>query len=424
MNKEKQNNSKNIYYWFLFFICIYLVIVIKIASLEQINNLFFYSYSLLISVYLLSRFIFAYLHNPDKTKPSNYEPTVAFAIPSKNEEANIRETIIRIAKSDYPKNKFEIIAVNDGSSDRTLIEMLKAKKIAKRMGVKVKVFDWKKNHGKREGMAKCIKNTHKEVVIFIDSDSFVKKNTARELVKYFQDSKVAAVAGQAYVANPNDNFLTKMQSARYYISFRAFKSAESLFGTVTCCSGCCAAYRKSYLDEVVDDWLNQKFLGVKCTYGDDRSLTNALLAKGYDTLFTPDAVAYTFVPNNLKQFLKQQLRWKKSWTRESFNAAKFIWKRNPIASISFYLGFILPFIAPIVALRAFIWYPFTTGFFPFYYVSGLLMMAIIYGVYYRIYTKDKNWFWGAIFTIFYTLVLMWQLPYAILTLKDSRWGTR
>lgn len=288
----------------------------------------------------------------------------------------------------------------------------------------VKVVDWKENRGKREGMAECVRQSKNEIIIFIDSDSFVKPNTARELIKYFIDPKVAAVAGHAYVANANTNILTKMQDVRYFVAFRAYKSAEALFGTVTCCSGCCSAYRKEYVLKVLDNWLNQKFLGVQCTYGDDRSLTNFLLQKGYKALFAPKAIAYTFVPDTFKKFMRQQLRWKKSWTRESLRAGLFMWKKNPIMSISYYLGVILPLLAPVIVVRALLWYPYATGKTPWFYLFGLALMAFIYGLYYYIHTKNKKWIYGVLFVTFYTIVLIWQLPWAILNLRDPKWGTR
>ena len=273
-------------------------------------------------------------------------------------------------------------------------------------------------------MAECIKRSDKEIIIFIDSDSFVKKDTAYELVKYFIHPEVSAVAGHAYVTNADTNFLTKMQDVRYYVAFKAYKSAEALFGSVMCCSGCCSAYRRSHLLEVLDPWLKQSFLGVTCTYGDDRSLTNFLLRKGYKTMFSPDAITYTAVPDTLQKFMKQQLRWKKSWVRESLLAGLFLWKKNPIMSISFYLGVILPVLAPVIVFRALIWYPTATGLLPWFYIIGLVLMAVVYGLYYYIYTGDKKWMYGVLFAAFYTVILIWQLPWAILNLRDARWGTR
>ena len=425
-NFAKFYKNHNINTWVIFLFMVYLVLIIKAVTLRQFpSSIFFAGYSAAVSLYLLSRFALAFLHINDKDADKFYKPSVSVGVPSKDEGANIRQTILKIAQSSYPKEKLDIIAINDGSTDNTLEEMKKAKEIAAKIGVKVRIINWKVNQGKRQGMAECIRQSNKEIIVFIDSDSFVEKNTIKELVKYFINKKIGAVAGHAFVANADKNILTKMQAVRYFVSFKAFKAAESLFGNVTCCSGCCSAYRREYVLKFLDNWLNQRFLGAKCTYGDDRSLTNYLLKTGYDTIFSPSAIAYTIVPDSFSKFMKQQLRWKKSWTRETIIASSFMWKKNPIASFSFYLGFILPILAPIIVARALVWYPYYThGQLPIYYIFGLLVVSVMYGIYYNAYTKDNKWFYGAIFTLFYTLILIWQLPYAILTIRDSRWGTR
>jgi hyaluronan synthase len=418
--------SRSINSWIVFFLLVYSVLLVKFISLQSMSGGFWFkAYSVSISSYILSRFLLSYFYECEHPRyKKDYEPTVSFGVPALNEGENICETIVRIAESDYPRDKFDIIAINDGSRDNTLAEIKKAQKIAAQMGVKVKIVDFKVNRGKRAGMAESVIRSRNDIIIFIDSDSFVEKDTVRELVKYFSHEKVGAVAGHAFVANAEKNMLTKMQAARYFVAFKAYKSAEALFSSVMCCSGCCAAYRREYVLDVLEEFRNQTFLGAKCTYGDDRSLTNFLLERGYETLFNPRAISHTIVPDNMQQFLKQQLRWKKSWTRECLIASRFMWKKHPIMSISFYMGVILTLVAPIIVARAIFWYPLHTSELPYFYLLGLLLMSLIYGVYYSIYVKDNYWIYGVVFTFFYTLILIWQLPYAFLTLRDPRWGTR
>jgi hyaluronan synthase len=105
-----------------------------------------------VSLYILSRFALAYFYEPDPTwLDSRYEPTISFGIPAKNEAANIKETILRIAATDYPKHKFDIIAVNDGSTDRTLHEMMAAQQAAAARGVNVRIINWQHNKLKSDG---------------------------------------------------------------------------------------------------------------------------------------------------------------------------------------------------------------------------------------------------------------------------------
>lgn len=418
--------GRNINAWTVFWLIIYIVLVIKLVTIQEYDNSFFFAaYSILVSAYILTRFAVGSLHVHDESFfPGTYQPTVTFGVPSMNEGEHIRETIMRIAQVDYPKHLFNIKVVDDGSSDNTYEEMLEAKRLAAQLGVDVQVTQWKVNRGKREGMAECVRQSTHEIIVFIDSDSFVAEDITTHLTKYFIDERVAAVTGHAYVANPDENVITKMQTVRYFVAFKAYKGAESLFGAVSCCSGCCSAYRREHLNEIMDEWLNQKFLGVQCTYGDDRSLTNFLLRRGFKTVYSPDAIAKTIVPSTMRAFMKQQLRWKKSWVRESLIASTFIWRRNPFVSISFLIGVALPLLAPIVVFRALIWFPLQHDTVPYFYVFGLVLMALLYGLYYKIYTQDRNWVYGSVFAVFYTLVLIWQLPWAILTLRDARWGTR
>ena len=410
--------------WVVFFFAIYLVLVIKIATFRDLSeSVLFGSYSILVAGYILSRFLMTYFYKPDVKGDTHYEPTISFIIPAKNEEEYIGKTLRCMLESDYPKEKMEIIAVNDGSSDRTLEEMAKIYQEAEARGVAMTIVNWKENRGKREGMAEGAYRAKGEIIFFIDSDSFVKPSTVRQSVKYFVDRKVAGVSGHADVHNAHKNLLTKMQAVRYYIGFRVYKGAEALFGSVTCCSGCCAAYRRAYVMDVIEFWRQQKFLGNYCTFGDDRSLTNFLLSK-WKIIYAPEAEVTTVVPETWKIFLRQQVRWKKSWTRESLRAAQFMWKKHPLMAVSFFLGLILPLMAPIIVLRALVWLPVADNIMPWFYLFGILLMAFIYGLYYHIYKKDGLWIYGIMFVFFYVTVLIWQLPYAILTIRNAKWGTR
>lgn len=410
--------------WVVFYFAIYIVFVIKLGTARELgDNIIFGSYSILVAGYIISRFLLAYFYNPAVQRDTEHEPTVSFITPAKNEEKYIGMTLRGMLEVDYPARKIEIIAVNDGSTDRTLEEMMRVRQEAGQKEVKMRVISWKQNRGKRRAMAEGACLATGEILFFIDSDSFVKPLTVKETVKYFADPQVAAVSGHADVYNAHANLLTRMQAVRYFIAFKVYKGAEALFGSVTCCSGCSGAYRKAYVMEVLEPWLKQTFLGAPCTFGDDRSLTNFLLKK-WKVIYAPEAQVTTVVPDTWETFLKQQLRWKKSWTRESLRAGVFMWRKHPLMAFSFFLGVLLPLVAPVIVLRALVWLPVAEGIMPLFYIFGIVLMAFIYGIYYRIYRKDGLWMYGILFVFFYVSFLVWQLPYAIFTLRNGAWGTR
>src|SRR3989338_4209176 len=382
-----QKSLRDLGLWFVFFGVIYVILIYKVVFYEALSNhLFFGMYSVLITTYILSRFLLSYVHKPVRVD-TGYEPSIAFVVPAKNEEAHIAETIRRFAEVEYPREKIEVIVINDGSTDRTLEEMRIVAEEIKYSVRRIEVVDFKTNRGKRYGMAEGVKRAEHDIIIFIDSDSFIEPSAVRHLVKYFADRTVGAVSGHTDVWNRDTNLLTQMQAVRYYISFKVYKAAESIFGTVTCCPGCCSAYRRSYVMAFVDEWLHQKFLGVECTYGDDRSLTNFMIRK-YHAVYSAEAKAHTVVPDVFGKYVRQQQRWKRSWVRESFLASSFMWKKNPIAAVSFYSYIFLSFSAPIIFAHALFWLPLVDHRWPIAYLLGLFLVLLLHGLYYKVKTGN------------------------------------
>ena len=399
------------------------IVLYKLFDLQHIAvDPVWVGYSTLVATYLLSRFVLAMQYIPPTISDPRpeYLPKVTIVIPGMNEEDVIERTIRAAAGSDYPTDLLEIIAIDDGSSDRTGDIMLEMQ----REFDNVRTIIFPENLGKREGMATGVIDGTGDLIVFIDSDSRIATNAIRRIAQYFAYPEVGAVSGIADVDNKNVNLLTKMQAVRYFIAFDVVKAAEARFGAVTCCSGAFSAYRREAVEQVMSEWLEQSFLGTKSTYGDDRSLTNHVIKYRWTVLYAPDARAKTMVPDKMRQFLRQQLRWKKSWIRESLAAARFMWKGHPINTASFYASIILTLMAPHVILRALFIRSLSFWTFPYYYVLGVIAMSMVYALYYRMYRPDPLWKYGILFAFFYTGVLVWQLPFAIANLSDTRWGTR
>lgn len=164
-------------------------------------------------------------------------------------------------------------------------------------------------------------------------------------------------------------------------------------------------------------------MGTLSTYGDDRSLTNFILKK-WDVIYCREAKATTIVPEKYGIYMRQQIRWKKSWMREGITPAKFIWRKNPIAASSFYTNLLIPFVSPFVVLNAFIIEPIFYNNAPTVFLFGLLALALLMGFFNYIQTNSRYWIYVVIFSLFYAILHLWQMPYAFLKLKNTSWGTR
>ncbi len=412
----------------IFFISVFIMLMRAESVIYFKFNKWLYLYSIIAAVFLLSRYLFGAFYRPvplDK----DYTPGVTIVIPCFNEEEWIQRTILSCVNQDYPIDQLEVIVVDDHSDDRSvekireMIERLKTEdehyEIAKRVSYIVQPV----NRGKRDALCEGVKAAQHELVVFVDSDSFLDPFAIRHLVQPFKDPKMGGVAGRTDVANTYTNALTKMQSVRYYIAFRVMKAAEAYFDGVTCLSGPLSCYRREIIMDNMDHWRNQRFLGQKATFGDDRAMTNFVL-RHHRTSYQDTAICSTIVPNRHKVFLKQQMRWKRSWLRESIMAGKFMWRKEPFMAVFFYIGLIVPVAAPVVVLYNLVYVPITQRIFPTTFLVGLLLMSLIMSVVQLLLRRSTTWIYGMLFCIYYEAVLLWQMPVAWLTFWKSTWGTR
>jgi hyaluronan synthase len=399
------------------------IVAYKVAFLDAVlADPFFAVYGLVVVAYLVSRFVIALVYRAPATAPTEL-PAVAIVMPAFNEETAIGRSLLSLLAVDYPAHKLEIVAVNDGSTDRTADEL---DRVAEAAGGRVRVIHFPENRGKRAAMAAGIRATTAELVAFVDSDSTLEPDALERLVRSFSDPAVGAVCGHADVQNLTESWLTKMQAVRYFVAFRIVKAAESVFGAVTCCSGCFSAYRRKAILPHLEWWERQRFLGRASTFGDDRSLTNCVL-RDWRVVYDAEAVSHTIVPAQLRQFLKQQTRWKRSWTRESLIVSRFVWRKHPLAALAVYAGMVLPLVAPITVVRAIVWHPLVDGVgMPVLYLVGVYSMALVYSLTYAVMKRrfDALWLYGVAFVFFYLAFLVWQTYYAIVTSRSSSWGTR
>lgn len=411
----------------LFFISVFIILMRAESVIYFKFNRWLYLYSIIAAVFLLSRYIFGGLYKPF-TLDTNYTPGVSIVIPCFNEEKWIKQTIVGCINQNYPIDKLEVIIVDDCSNDNSvekIKEIVEELNKNERFEVekRLKYFLQPQNLGKREALCTGVINAKHELVVFVDSDSFLDPFAIINLVQPFKDPKMGGVSGRTDVANTFTNILTKMQSVRYYIAFRIMKAAEGYFDSVTCLSGPLSCYKKEIVLENMEEWRNQKFLGNRATFGDDRSMTNFILKK-YRTAYQDTAICSTIVPNEYKVFLKQQMRWKRSWLRESIIAGKFMWKKEPFMSIFFYTGLLVPILAPIVVIYNLFYVPLIHKVFPTTFLIGLLMMSLMMSFSQMFFRKSKTWIFGLVFCIFYEAVLLWQMPIAWVTFWKSTWGTR
>ncbi|KJD31335.1 glycosyl transferase family 2 [Tamlana nanhaiensis] len=362
-------------------------------------------------------------------EPFNDEdlPTCTVIVPAYNEGKLVYDTLISLSKSDYPKQKLELLAIDDGSLDDTWEWMLKAKK---ELGDHVNILQQPKNKGKRHALYRGFNLGVGEIYVTVDSDSIVEPNTLRNLVSPFVKNKdCGAVAGNIRVLNNKTELLPKMLDVSFVMSFEFVRSAESSLNSVLCTPGALAAYRSDAVHKCLPEWINQTFMGQPSDIGEDRAMTNMILKQGKHVLFQRNAVAFTNVPDRYTGLYKMFIRWARSNVRENIAMGKYVFKNFRKGRK---LGTRLLYINQ--SARLLMSYPFLIFMLFFVLVHPLLFLgSTLVGIiitstfsvaFYAHRYKIKEAIWAYTYSIIYTFALFWITPYAIATANRRGWLTR
>lgn len=354
-------------------------------------------------------------------------PKVTVVVPAYNEGPHVMETLQSVAGSDYPKRKLQIIAVDDGSKDDTWQWMVLA---ARRLEGRIELVRLPANKGKRHALYEGFRRGNGHVFVTIDSDSIVERRTLRQLVAPFiSDPRCGAVAGNVRVTNRGEGLIPRMLDVFFTYSFDFVRAAQSRFNTVFCTPGALSAYRSGPVMAVLDQWLEQKFMGEPAGIGEDRAMTNMIIKQGYHVLFQRDAVVYTKVPVAYKGLCKMYLRWARSNVRETIAMAKFAYRRfRPTSALGARIELSLSIVRMTWGEVAKVWGMMVLvskldvlapGF-----VVACCAASLVPAVFYLIRHKSSDFLWAFVYTPFNALALSWISLYAIFTMKRSGWLTR
>ncbi len=351
-------------------------------------------------------------------------PALTVIIPAYNEGAMVAQAIHSVASADYPRDRLEIFVVDDGSRDDTWEHIAAA---AARHPDLVTAVRFGRNRGKRAALEEGFRRARGDVVVTIDSDSVIERGTLLAMAAPFRDPGVGAVAGKVVVLNRRRGLIPRMLQVRYVLAFDMLRAAQSTYGTVYCCPGALAGYRTSAVRKVLDRWVNQTFLGAPCTYGEDRALTNYILAEGYDTVYQRTAVVHTVVPETYGRLCKMFLRWDRSYIREEIRFAAIVWKR-PLGSMSIALvdSIITNLRFPVVYVTlalVFLLMIEDPSVFP-RVLLAIGLMSALYMLYYLRSERSFDVVYGILYSYFAFFALFWIFPYALLTVRARSWLTR
>ena len=162
-------------------------------------------------------------------------PTCTVVIPAYNEGKQVLHTLRSVAQSDYPADKLQIIAIDDGSVDDTWRWI---KRAADEFPDRIETIKMPENGGKRYALFAGFLAGTGSVMVTLDSDSLIDTKALRRLVSPFvHDKSVGAVAGNVRVLNKHKSFIPRMLEVSFAFSFDFIRASQSMVGTVFCTPG-------------------------------------------------------------------------------------------------------------------------------------------------------------------------------------------
>ncbi len=383
-------------------------------------------YTTIMMLALAVKAIVVMFYKPWESVSDAQLPTVTVIIPAYNEGPDVAKTIESILASDYPREKMQLICIDDGSKDDTWQHI---DRVAQQYPESICAIHLTKNGGKRHGMRIGFALAAGDVLVTADSDCIFEPQALRNLVTpLVVDQRIGAVAGNIKVQNRSAGVIPRMLRAGFVQSFDFARAYQSKIRCVQCTPGAFSAYRRSAVDRILPQWVDQKFLGKPSTIAEDRAITNLLLRDGFEVVFQSNATAWTNVPVTYKGLAKMYMRWERGNVRENLTYATFCWKRFRkrywmLANLDFVLLLSEEFL-PYILIAASMLYMVVNPFFALKYLAFVVLFSAVMQLYYIKQEKNSDFIYGILYSLFYFTALWWVVPYSIATAANGSWMTR
>ncbi len=219
-------------------------------------------------------------------------------VPAYNEEKSIEGTLSSIVNLDYPKEKLEVIVVNDGSTDKTkeIVENF----IKAHPENDINLIN-QQNQGKGRALNVALESAKGRFFACLDADSFVGSDALKVMLPYFTNNNVAAVCPLLKVKKP-DSILQKVQWTEYIINM-FYRYLNAQLDCVHVTPGPFSVYRTETIKSL--GGYDEK------TITEDLEIAIRLQKNNYKIVHTFDTIVETIAPNSWRQLFRQRVRWYK-----------------------------------------------------------------------------------------------------------------
>ncbi|MCH4814214.1 MAG: glycosyltransferase family 2 protein [Saccharolobus sp.] len=226
--------------------------------------------------------------------------TFSLIVPVKNEERVLPRLLDRLVNLEYDKSKYEIIVVEDGSTDRTV-------QICKEYEAKynnlVRCYSLPRANipnGKSRALNFALSISKGEIIGIFDGDTVPRLDILEYVEPKFEDSNVGAVQGKLIPINVRESVTSRLAAIEELI-YEYSIAGRAKVGLFVPIEGTCSFIRKSLIMEL-GGW-NEHSLT------EDLDISLKIINKGYRIIYSPTAISWREVPVSLRVLIRQRLRW-------------------------------------------------------------------------------------------------------------------
>lgn len=308
-------------------------------------------------------------------------PSVSVIITCYSEGGEIQDTIRTVAEQLYP-GRIQILAMIDGASVNKNTYEAALEMEGYVAGLKNRAFmtvpKWQRG-GRVSSINTGLNFADGEIVMVVDGDTSFDNNMVERATRHFEDPSVVAVAGCLRVKNADENLVTMLQAIEYFISIQSAKTGLSSYNMVNNISGAFGIFRRGVVD-LVRGW--------DAGTAEDLDITmrikNYFGRSKFRIVFDPQAMGYTSVPETLRAFFRQRLRWDGDLSYIYFRKHSRSFSPRLIGWPNFFMmllnGLFTQIALPAVIFIYTLWLFF---FYPLHYAVGLALL--IYLFYFMLY---------------------------------------
>jgi hyaluronan synthase len=264
----------------------------------------------------------------------------------------------------------------------------------------------------------------RDAIFTTDSDTLIQDNGLDEMLTLLRSAPgIGGVTADVKIWNRAESLLARLCSARYWFAFNIERACQSLWRCVGCLSGPMSMYRSSDLETILGPWNLQTFGGKATTFGDDRHLTNQLLAHGLSTRYTHRTWCDSESPTSFVRWVAQQTRWSKSFFREAFWFPASFAYQAPWMLLETTIQTLYPFILIATAFHFLFDTASGNNWRPVIWLVTMFGVALFKSCLAVLISRDP---WLLCFSFYGFIYFFGLLPskiYALFTMNQTGWGT-